>query len=149
MRIPTTSAVLAAATLLIGTLPMAALAKDYCFLWTVNGAQRLVVGKGFKLPGKGKCKPFIGYEASTAAGRLVWSGAACTSDDATLVHINLTGGPSSSDDRGRFLQIELYPKGSGSSGVWETTASTTNLGGTANPLTNGYVCSTGGIPLLP
>ncbi len=39
-----------------------------------------VVGKNFKLPGKSKCKPFIGYEASVGVGRLVWSGAACTSE---------------------------------------------------------------------
>ena len=60
----------------------AAQAKDLCIVTSVYGGT--LVGPGFTIPGKGKCKPFAGFISNEP-----FSGAVCTSSDATLVHFTL------------------------------------------------------------
>jgi hypothetical protein len=67
---------------LAGTLllaPQITQAADFC---TDFG----LVGKSFKIPGPGKCKPFIGF---VEAAPTVWTGGACTSSDGTTAHFNV------------------------------------------------------------
>ena len=68
---------------LAGTLllaPQITQAADFC---TTFG----LVGKHFKMPSPGKCKPFIGFV--TATGKAVWTGVACTSSDGTTANFNV------------------------------------------------------------
>ena len=57
-------------------------AKDLCIMTSVYGEP--IVGPGFKIPSKGKCKPFAGFMSNQS-----FSGAVCASSDGTLVHFTL------------------------------------------------------------
>ena len=64
-----------------------AMAKDFCLSKT--GSTVYIVGKGFKLPTKGKCKPFSGvFELADLV-----SGNACTKSDGSGTYFNLTFSP--------------------------------------------------------
>ena len=64
-----------------------AMAKDFCL--SNNGTDLFVVGKGFKIPSKGQCKPFGGF----FEGSDLVSGNACTRSDGSAVYLNLNFSP--------------------------------------------------------
>lgn len=57
---------------------------DYCL---ADGAY-ILVGRGFTIPGKGKCKAFIGFQAGDANAPT--TGTACTSSDGTTLSFTLS-----------------------------------------------------------
>ena len=73
-----------AATLMAG-LAGAAHASDYC-IDVFDGGTYTVVGKGFRVPGKNRCKPFMGF---TTQGFDV-TGSACTAADGSHMQVVLT-----------------------------------------------------------
>ena len=67
----------------------AAHAGDFCFdagLWSF-------VGQGFKVPRKGKCKPFHGYKEFALGGTYLVTGTACTPVFGDFVDLSLTSQP--------------------------------------------------------
>jgi len=73
-----TQSIALAAVLLLA--PQIMHAADFCL---VNPP---LVGKGFKIPSKGKCKPFLGFGTGVTG---IWTGGACTNSLGTLVHIGV------------------------------------------------------------
>ena len=61
-------------------------AADYCL--DISGVQ--FVAKKFKLPGKGKCKPFAGFCSTCGAQVNSLSGSACTAADGSHARFNVT-----------------------------------------------------------
>jgi hypothetical protein len=77
---------LALALSLVTTGSTIAYAKDFCIDGTSAPFQ--LVGKNFKVPAHGKCKPFAGFFSSD--NRVGTSGQACTADDNSHVTFVLT-----------------------------------------------------------
>jgi hypothetical protein len=73
-----------AATLAL-TLTGTARASDYCLQFNAVGDYE-VIGKGFRLPPKNRCKPFGGFSSYTG----VLSGTACTEADGLHTRIVAT-----------------------------------------------------------
>jgi hypothetical protein len=69
----------------------ASYASDLCIsyfagpLLTIN----TIVGKGFRVPAPGKCRPFAGERTQGSYGAGVASGTACTASDGTVMHLVL------------------------------------------------------------
>jgi hypothetical protein len=80
-------ATLATAAMLVGLTEMAR-ASDYC-IGAIDGASTLVtlVGKGFRVPGKGRCKPFMGLVDGYGSDL---TGSACTSTSGSHLALVLT-----------------------------------------------------------
>ncbi len=74
-------------TLLILT-PGVVLAKNYCIGGFFNPSY-ILVGIGFTVPGKGKCKPWAGFNAE---GNLPTAGMGCTSSNGSNLSLTLTTG---------------------------------------------------------
>jgi hypothetical protein len=75
----------AALTLLALTLTWStAQAGDFC----ITGSTFQIVGKSFKVPPHGKCKPFFGFFTNT--GGSATTGQACTATNGSHVVFNLT-----------------------------------------------------------
>jgi hypothetical protein len=86
-------ATLAAATGPVAGLVGPAHAADFCIKhWRVGeGVYFDMVGKGFRVPGKGRCKPFVGFSASAQdPGVYDETGSACTATDGSKVRFVLT-----------------------------------------------------------
>jgi len=81
---PFISGLIVVVCLAIGTT---ATAKDFCI--NVPDLQITYVGKGFRIPGKGRCKGFDGMVVSVYHLRLA-GGMACTASDRTHVTFNLS-----------------------------------------------------------
>ena len=78
----------------------AAMAKDYCLTYT--GFSVEAVGRGFKIPAKGKCKSWIGFTGGSVVTQNVpTSGTGCTSSDGTHVSLTFTG--SNPEDGGNIF----------------------------------------------
>jgi hypothetical protein len=67
-------------------LPAACFGKDYCLTASAGGA---LVGRGFKVPGKGSCNAWIGF-ANTEDANPPSSGTGCTSSDGTTLNLTIT-----------------------------------------------------------
>jgi hypothetical protein len=80
----TSSTALAFAAILV-IVPHLARAGDTCF--RLNQTVTLV-GKNFKIPGRGKCKPLAGF---LQEDNTFWFGGACASSDGTTAHIDAHG----------------------------------------------------------
>ena len=83
-------------TLLILT-PGVVLAKNYCIGGFPNSAY-ILVGIGFTVPAKGKCKQWTGFNAD---GPLATAGVGCTSSDGSNLSLTLTTGSSG------FVEIDV------------------------------------------
>ena len=84
---------LAAAMGLVAGLAGSADAADFCIRHYRPGHQAFfdMVGKGFRLPSKARCKPFVGFASSAqAADRFDVTGSACTASDGSAVNFVLT-----------------------------------------------------------
>lgn len=68
------------------SLAPAAQAKDYC-LFDQTVPDYILVGRGFTIPAKGKCKPWTGFNAQGGQNSPT-AGTGCTSSDGS--HLNLT-----------------------------------------------------------
>jgi hypothetical protein len=79
--------VLTLATLL-ALLPGAVRAGDFCIIVSPTDSTKYV-GKGFKVPGPGKCKSWNGVYLPSFAAVSVSTGTGCTSSDGTTLRINL------------------------------------------------------------
>jgi hypothetical protein len=91
-----TAATVATALGLVTALAGTARASDFCIEYTEsNLLWGQLVGKGFRVPGPGRCKPFYGFAAGGATGRTL-TGSACTV---------------SAGDKVRFTLTESYPGG--------------------------------------
>jgi hypothetical protein len=77
-------------------------AGDYCI--TFNGLSISVVGRGFSIPAKGKCKVWTGFTGGTGVTQNIPSGGAgCTSSDKS--HLSLTY-TISNPEAGGFVVID-------------------------------------------
>jgi hypothetical protein len=83
-----TAGVLALATTL-GLGASAARAGDFCLTYDVIGGTQAIVGKAFKVPGHGRCKPFMGLLGGGLSSLDV-TGSACTASDGSHVRFALT-----------------------------------------------------------
>lgn len=81
----------------------AARAADLCF----GAGLYSFVGKGFKVPAKGRCKPFSGRKESLFGGTSVVSGTACTPLVGDFVDFNLVSQPSG--DIGTLFEAVRMP----------------------------------------
>jgi hypothetical protein len=63
-------------------------AGDFCILVSPPDTTKYV-GKGFSVPGKGKCKSWNGMYLPSFAAVSISTGTACTSSDGTMLRINL------------------------------------------------------------
>ncbi|HZR81488.1 MAG TPA: hypothetical protein VFD92_10370 [Candidatus Binatia bacterium] len=68
----------------------AARAADFCVDYVAAGGTRTLVGKGFKAPSAGKCKPFTGFTTWQGLTRPLY-GTACTASDGSHLHFGLSG----------------------------------------------------------
>ncbi|HKA56565.1 MAG TPA: hypothetical protein VKJ47_23210 [Candidatus Binatia bacterium] len=79
---------------------------DFC-IQLGSGLIAKFVGKNFKVPGKGKCKPWAGFCATGCSPGTVQTGTACTAADGSQVTFGFTtwyaGGPRQFD----FIQLTL------------------------------------------
>jgi hypothetical protein len=75
---------LLALTVLCGS----ARAADFCIQVQPNDSTRYV-GKSFRVPGPGKCRPWNGVYLPSFASVSVSTGTACTSSDGSTLRINL------------------------------------------------------------
>jgi hypothetical protein len=83
-------------------------ASDFCI---TNGDT--VVGKNFRIPSKGKCKPWLGYTVNDEGGPNSGTGTACTASDGSHVTIEITTMyPASGDTIFATIMLPL-PLGSG------------------------------------
>jgi hypothetical protein len=80
-RLATTFATAAA---LATAIPALSHAGDFC----ITTGPNTWVGKNFKIPGKGKCHPWAGFETAEYDG--VTTGTACTASDGSHVRFTLT-----------------------------------------------------------
>ena len=76
------------ALLSLAAIAPVAYAADLCITVTPNDSTKYV-GKGFRVPGKGKCKPWNGVYLPSFAAVSVSTGTGCTSSDGTKLRINL------------------------------------------------------------
>jgi len=76
------------AFLSLAAIAPAAYAADFCITVSPNDSTKYV-GKGFRVPGKGKCKPWNGVYLPSFAAVSVSTGTGCTSSDGTKLRINL------------------------------------------------------------
>jgi hypothetical protein len=76
-----------ALALLLATATVAA-AGDFCITVAPNDSTKYV-GKGFSVPGKGKCKSWNGVYLPSFAAVSVSTGSGCTSSDGTTFRLNL------------------------------------------------------------
>ncbi|MEW6268216.1 MAG: hypothetical protein AB1689_02825 [Thermodesulfobacteriota bacterium] len=85
MRKPRLAALLALA---LGVVGGTAFAADLCI--TVNPADSTrYVGRGFTIPGKGKCRAWNGVYLPSFANVSVTTGTGCTSSDGTVLRLHL------------------------------------------------------------
>ena len=101
-----------AATLaLVGMLGGVAAAKDFCIKVVDGNAGKVghFIGKAFKVPGPGKCKPFMGLNTTDNVGYASdVTGSACTANDGHQVRFVLTINDGDDDaDAVRFVHITL------------------------------------------
>jgi hypothetical protein len=87
--------ILVPAMALFLALPMTARAGDLCLdaagVSTPTLSRPVIIGRGFTLPKKNKCKPFNGVMSATASPRAsAVTGTACTSFDGSNVTLTLT-----------------------------------------------------------
>ena len=68
-------------------LPGLSVAKDLCLTIGAGSPPYVLIGKGFTLPSKGKCKPWTGLTVQSNTNSPS-AGTACTSSDAS--HMNFT-----------------------------------------------------------
>jgi len=85
-------------TLLILT-PSVVLAKNYCISGFPNPSY-ILVGIGFTVPGKAKCKPWAGFNVE---GNYPTSGMGCTSSDGSNLSLTLTSG----NQVGGWVEIDV------------------------------------------
>jgi hypothetical protein len=76
------------AVALMAGLAGVARASDYCIDVTDGGplSAYTLVGKGFRVPGKNRCKPFMGFTSQT----FDVTGSACTTADGSHMYVVLT-----------------------------------------------------------
>jgi hypothetical protein len=138
-------ATLAAAMGLVAGLAGSASAADFCIRHYRPGYQAFfdMVGKGFKLPSKGRCKPFLGFASSTQTpDAFDVTGSACTASDGSAVHFVLTE-LSRGSSSVSFIAIEL-PLPLGPSGtIMHRYTNGGSLTGTSTP----QACSTTPVPV--
>lgn len=82
----------ALALALVAVLAGQAAAADFCMEYVGESLKQVdMVGKGFRVPAKGRCKPFLGFahETSSLDTRDV-AGGACTDSQGKNVHFVLT-----------------------------------------------------------
>ena len=126
---------LAAALLLAPHLTQAA---DYC---TSFG----LVGKNFKVPSKGKCKPFMGFFPGQP---FVWTGGACASSDGTSVNFSIQA----VDGFGiHSLRFGVSPSGSAGFGTECVADTNPGVGGLSDGFCHGFLmtampCATVPVP---
>ena len=84
---PSARLVLTLATVL-ALLPGAARAGDFCIRVSPSDPTKYV-GKGFKVPGPGKCNSWNGVFLPSFAAVSVSTGTGCTSSDGSTLRINL------------------------------------------------------------
>jgi hypothetical protein len=90
-RIRVTTALIVIASF---SLPAIALAKtkNYCINFNAAPGQVILVGQGFSLPSKGKCKAWLGSVSGSAATfNFPVGGNGCTSSDGTNFSLTVTG----------------------------------------------------------
>lgn len=75
-------------------------AADYC----VNFPGFVIVGKGFKVPAKGTCKPWVGFSAQQNENSPS-NGTGCTSSDGT--HLNLMFTTASPEESNSFEEDQM------------------------------------------
>ena len=133
---------IAAAVALLPLAPAAALAKNYCISGFPNTSYTLV-GQGFTLPPKGKCKTWVGFNPE--GGNWPTTGTGCTSSDGTSFSLTATTGAESSG----FAEIDAIslalPAQTGAVvGQIIVNSAVTTFGPSNGVL--GVVCSTNTIP---
>jgi len=74
--------------MLLALLSGAARAGDFCIVVSPPDSTKYV-GKGFKVPGPGKCKSWNGVFLPSFAAVSVSTGTGCTSSDGTTLGLNL------------------------------------------------------------
>ncbi len=128
-------------TLLILT-PGVVLAKNYCISGFGNPSY-ILVGIGFTVPGKGKCKPWAGF---VAEGNFPTAGMGCTSSDGSNLSLTLTTG----DAPDGWVEIDVIslslPSQTGEDAgqfLESSTVSSFSIGGIS-----GGACSTKTIPAV-
>lgn len=89
---------LAATVVALLLLPQIASAKNYCIGGFPNTAY-ILLGAGFKIPPKGSCRAWIGFNKQ---GHSASSGTACTASDGSDVNFSITTGTES----GGFAEID-------------------------------------------
>ena len=98
--------------LLAGAIGLAALLAlvptvraDYC-LTSVANPTYVLVGRGFIIPGKGKCKPWVGFTAQ-AGFNSPTSGTACRATDGSHLGLTLTTSfPEAQGASAGFVEID-------------------------------------------
>jgi hypothetical protein len=99
--------VILASAAVVGSLGPAT-ASDFC----ITNIETLV-GKGFRLPPRGKCKPWLGYTVNGEGGPNSATGTACTAADGSHATIDVTTMyPASGDTIFATIMLPL-PLGSG------------------------------------
>ncbi|HUN59855.1 MAG TPA: hypothetical protein VMU41_17240 [Candidatus Binataceae bacterium] len=83
------TAIITIASLSIVAPGVALAAKNYCISGFPDPSYKLV-GLNFKIPGKGKCTPFNGFNSEPDNADWPTSGTACTSSDGTTLSFTLT-----------------------------------------------------------
>jgi hypothetical protein len=123
--------------------PSAASAKNYCLSGFPDPSYTLV-GINFKVPGKGKCSPFNGFNSEPVNADWPTSGTACTSSDDSTVSFTLT----TSGVSAPFFEIDAVtlslPEQTGSVAGQTITANTVSSFTGSGVV--GAVCSTSNIP---
>lgn len=94
---------LVASATLLTLAPSAALAKNYCISGFPNKLYSLV-GQGFAIPAKGKCKTWVGFNPEGAN----WptTGTGCTSSDGSNFSLTVTTGAESAGESAGFAEID-------------------------------------------
>jgi hypothetical protein len=137
---------LVASATLLTLAPSAALAKNYCISGFPNKSYSLV-GQGFTLPAKGKCKAWIGFNPE--GGNWPTTGTGCTSSDGSNFSLTVTTGAESAGESAGFAEIDAItldlPAQTGQVVGQEIVNSTVTTFGPSNGIV-GEVCSTNTIP---
>src|SRR5271155_2712319 len=125
-------------------IPRDALAESYCVTTGWFSENWTDIGVGFKVPAKGKCKAFTGFNPGDGFNSPA-SGVGCTSTDGTNLSLSITV----SDPAEGYVEFDDFtlslPSGSGS-GVWQFIASgiVSSSGGLLSGIT-GASCT---VPLI-
>ena len=138
LRIP-----IAALAAILFLTPAAAFAKNYCVNGFPNPSWNLV-GIGFKVPAKGTCKAWNGFNPANSDNAPT-TGVGCTSSDGTNLSLMIT----TSDGPGAFIEMDSVslslPSASGEVAAQEIGGSEVLSFGPISGI-HGQVCTTNNIP---